>query len=247
MLSFIIPAHNEQLLLGRTLDAANAAARVVGERCEIIVVDDSSTDESASIAIKNGARVLHVHHRHIAATRNAGARIANGKFFFFVDADTVVTTRTVQAALRAMRRGAVGGGCVFRFDGRIPLYARILHPLAIGLARQIKMVGGCCLFCTREAFQATGGFCEKYYAAEEVAFTAALKRQGRFVVPREYVITSGRKVRSMPASQVLALLARIVVLGTSTFRTREGLDVWYGPRLPDSVDALFVLSEPIHA
>jgi glycosyltransferase involved in cell wall biosynthesis len=247
MLSFIIPAHNEQLLVGRTLDAVHTTARVLEERYEVIVVDDSSADETASIALEYGARLIQVHHRQIAATRNAGARIANGKFFFFVDADTVVTTRAVQAGLRAMRRGAVGGGCVFRFDGRIPLYARILHPLAIGVARQMKMVGGCCLFCTREAFQATGGFSEEYYAAEEVAFTAALKRQGRFVVPREYVITSGRKVRSMPARQVLALLARIVVLGPSTFRKREGLDIWYGPRLPDSVDVLFAPSEAIHA
>jgi glycosyltransferase involved in cell wall biosynthesis len=247
MLSFIIPAHNEQLLLGRTLDAVNITARAVGEPYEIIVVDDSSTDETATIAIEGGARVLHVHHRQIAATRNAGARIAKGEFYFFVDADTVVTTPAVQAALRAMRRGAVGGGCVFHFDGRIPFYARILHRLAIGVARQIKMVGGCCLFCTREAFQTTGGFCEQYYAAEEVGFTAALKRQGRFIVPREYVITSGRKARSMSACQVLALLARFALLGPSTFRRREGLDIWYGTRLPDSAGALLVPSEPIHA
>jgi glycosyltransferase involved in cell wall biosynthesis len=233
MISFIIPAHNEQLLLGRTLNAVNAAAREVGEPFEIIVVDDSSTDDTASIARANNVRLVQVHHRQIAATRNSGARSAKGDFFFFVDADTVVTAPALRAALRCMRRGAVGGGFAFRFDGRIPFYARIVHPLAMGVARQIKMVGGCCLFCTRAAFQATGGFCEQYYAAEEVGFTSALKRQGRFVVPREYVITSGRKARSMSACQVLALLARFAVLGPNTFRRREGLDIWYGPRLPD--------------
>ena len=54
---------------------------------------------------------------------------------------------------------------------------------------------GTFLFCTRSAFQATGGFNEKYYAAEEVAFVAALKLQGRFVILSETVITSGRKFR----------------------------------------------------
>ena len=47
--------------------------------------------------------------------------------FVFVDADTVVTDRAVAAAVKAMRRGAVGGGCGVHLDGRLPLYGRILQ------------------------------------------------------------------------------------------------------------------------
>src|SRR5438045_398600 len=63
----------------------------------------------------------------------------------------------------------------------------------------LKLVGGCFLFCTREAYQSIGGFCERYYAAEEAAFIKQLKRIGPFVVPVPTVITSGRKLRAHSA------------------------------------------------
>lgn len=109
LLSFIVPAHNEEQLLGRTLAAIHAAARASGELYEIVVADDASTDTTAAIARAHGAAVVSVCHRQIAATRNAGARIARGDLFFFIDADTVVTPAAVRAAMRAVRGGAVGG------------------------------------------------------------------------------------------------------------------------------------------
>jgi glycosyltransferase involved in cell wall biosynthesis len=74
MISFIVPAHNEQASLGRALEAIHKAARAVGQPYEIIVVDDASTDATPEIAAQNNARVMSVHHRQIAATRNSGAR-----------------------------------------------------------------------------------------------------------------------------------------------------------------------------
>ncbi|MBI3466369.1 MAG: glycosyltransferase, partial [Planctomycetes bacterium] len=50
MLSFIIPAHNEELLIGRTIQALHTAAASVGQPYEILVVDDASTDQTATIA-----------------------------------------------------------------------------------------------------------------------------------------------------------------------------------------------------
>ena len=55
---------------------------------------------------------------------------------------------------------------------------------------------GACLFCTADAFQTAGGFDENYYAAEDALFVAALKRQGRFAILAETVVTSGRKARA---------------------------------------------------
>jgi glycosyltransferase involved in cell wall biosynthesis len=233
MLSFIVPAHNEQLLIGRTLDALHAAAQALRETYEVIVADDASTDETAAIARAHGAQVVSVNHRQIAATRNAGARRARGELLFFVDADTLVPVAAVGEAVRAMRRGAVGGGCVFRFEGRLPLWARILYPLAVPVMRLAKLVGGCSLFCTHDAFRAVGGFNEEYYAAEEVAFIAALKGRGRFMIPRACVTTSGRKLRTLSAQEALALLVRVALGGPDWFRRREGLEAWYGPWPPD--------------
>jgi glycosyltransferase involved in cell wall biosynthesis len=230
VISFIVPAHNEEQLLGRTLVAIQTAAQASGESYEVIVADDASTDATAMIACAHEAVVVSVSHRQIAATRNAGARVARGDLLFFVDADTVVTRAAVRAAVREVRDGAVGGRCVFRFDCEIPPYARLLLALGSAMGRRLRLVGGCCLFCTREAFVAVGGFCERYFAAEEIAFLRAMKRYGRVVVPRPTVVTSGRKLSLLTVRELLALLARVAFHGPESFQRREGLDLWYGPR-----------------
>jgi len=245
MISFIIPAYNEEQLLGRTLTALTAAARALAEPFEIIVVDDASTDRTAAIAREHGARVVSVAHRQISATRNAGARAATGEMFLFIDADTVVNERAVAAAVAAMRAGAVGGGCAFRFDGRLPFYARVMGAVALPLYRLLGLASGCFLFCTRAAFQAVGGFDERLFGAEEAAMSRALHRQGRFVILRESVTTSGRKLRAYSAREVLGLLARLAVSGRKAVRKREGMEIWYGERRPDPEPAAEVLDRPL--
>jgi glycosyltransferase involved in cell wall biosynthesis len=237
VISFILPAYNEEQLLGRTLTALTAAARPLGQPFEIVVVDDASTDRTAAVARELGARVVPVAHRQIAATRNAGARAANGETFVFIDADTVVTGAAVAAAVEALRRGAVGGGCAFRFDGRLPLYGRLMAAVAVPLYRALGLASGCFLFCTRAAFHAAGGFDEGLFGAEEAAMSRALRRQGRFVVLREFVTTSGRKLRAHSGREVLAILARLALAGPRAVRRREGLDIWYGERRPDPESA----------
>jgi glycosyltransferase involved in cell wall biosynthesis len=233
MLSFVIPAHNEEDHIGPTIAAVMAAARQSGESFEVIVVDDASTDGTAAIAAEYGARIIHVEHRQIAATRNAGARAACGDVFFFVDADTLANPEAVCACLRELQKGAVGGGCVFRFDGVLPLWARVLYPVAVVLSRLLKLVGGCFLFCTREAFFEVGGFCERYFAAEEAAFIRALKRRGPFAVPGPTVVTSGRKLRANSFWRIVREAWRWMIRGPESYLRREGLELWYGERAGD--------------
>src|SRR6185503_16812179 len=101
MISFVVPAHNEEACLGRTLRAIHDSTHEIGQPYEIIVADDASTDATGEIAREHGAKVVQVNHRQIAATRNSGARAASGERIFFVDADTVINARVLAAALRA--------------------------------------------------------------------------------------------------------------------------------------------------
>ncbi|MEJ7745763.1 MAG: glycosyltransferase, partial [Luteimonas sp.] len=162
MLSFIIPAHDEARLIGATIDALHAATSTLRVDYEIVVVDDASTDETARIAQQHNTRVVAVAHRHIAAARNAGAREARGDVLVFVDADTQVDAHVVGAALDALRLDAVGGGATVRLRGQVAWHERWAGALLVWLLRLARIAPGCFIFCTRAAFDAGGGFDERY-------------------------------------------------------------------------------------
>ena len=244
MISFIVPAHNEQACLPRTLQAIHEAARVVGGAYEIIVVDDASTDATAEIARQNDARVVGVNHRQIAATRNSGGRAANGDRLFFVDADTTINPRAVAAAARYMDNGAAGGGAPTWMDKNevVPLYIQLVAVLQVGFAKLVGFTGGAFMFCTRDAFHVTGGFNERLFWGEEGGFAMALKRQGRFVVLWKPVLTSGRRFRKTSARQLVIGGGRMILSPVRMMTQRSSVqEIWYDSnreeddRMPNSL------------
>lgn len=241
MISFIVPAHNEQARLGRTLQAIHESASAVGQPYEVIVVDDASTDPTAEVASQHSATVLTVNHRQIAATRNSGARAAQGKRLLFVDADTIINPRVVASALRHMDKGAAGGGAPARFEGTAPLYAHLLLWWLGFFMRLAGISGGAFMFCTREAFHAVGGFDERLFGAEDAAMSWALKREGRFVVLWKYVLTSARRMRGIRGLQMLAALIRMGFFPSSLMRRSSVKNIWYDSNRAESHKALDLL------
>ncbi len=229
MLSFVIPAHNEEVCLPRTLTVLAEAARQVGREYEVIVVNDASTDRTREIALPHGARVVDVEHRKISATRNSGGRAAKGDLLFFVDADTQASAEAIQEAIAVMEAGAVGGGCHFSYDAPLPLWGQILLPIGNFLGRRLTLTGGAFLFCRRSEFEATGGFDEGLFAAEDVAFVQALKKRGRFVIPKAEVVTSARKIDRMTFRFAIFQIIQFLFRGPAMYTSREGLGLWYGP------------------
>jgi glycosyltransferase involved in cell wall biosynthesis len=90
VISFVIPALNEERNIGQTL---RAIQRVMGDSyChESIVVDHGSTDRTATIALEFGASVYRQNGGTIASLRNLGARQAKGDVLVFLDADVELT------------------------------------------------------------------------------------------------------------------------------------------------------------
>jgi glycosyltransferase involved in cell wall biosynthesis len=230
--SFVMPAHNEEPLIGGALASLRAAADALGQPYEIIVVDDASTDRTAAIAHAAGARVVPVNLRQIGAARNAGARVATGDTLVFVDADTHASVEAVRGVLDARCAGAIGGGVRVRFDEPIPAWARRLMPLFMGMMVRLRWAAGCFVFVSRDAFDAVGGFDESLFASEEIALSRTLKRRGRFVMLPAYVRTSGRKLRTYSGFEVLWLGLR-VTLWPWSLKRRSALPLWYGKRRED--------------
>lgn len=226
MISFIIPAYNEENYIEATIKAIHETGTKISDTYEIIVANDASTDRTQAIAEKNGAKVVTVSNRQIAATRNAGARNAKGDVFIFVDADTFVNEKVVLAALNAIKNGAVGGGATVGFD-QAPFYARVMAGTLNLLFRITKHAAGCFMFCTRQAFEATKGFDEEYFGAEEIIFSRALKKQGKFIFLREKVTTSGRKLKSYSGWQIFRISASLILRGPNSVKKRKGMEFWY--------------------
>jgi glycosyltransferase involved in cell wall biosynthesis len=236
VISFVIPAFNEERLLGRTVQAIHTAGGDLGEPYEVVVADDASIDRTAAVATEHGARVVRVQYRQIAATRNAGARAAGGDYLIFVDADTVVSRGAVRGAVAAMVAGAIGGGAAVQFDEPVPAYARVLLSLLVRAFRRARLAGGCFLFCTRSAFEAVGGFDERLFGSEEVTMSRALARQGQFVLLRDHVVTSGRKLRAYRPWEIMGVFVGLFLRGRRAARDRSGMELWYGERRPDPID-----------
>ena len=84
LVSVIIPCFNRAPLVG---DAIQSALRE-GPEVEVIVVDDGSTDGSASVAARyDGVRVVRTENRGPSAARNTGLEQSSGDFIRFLDSD----------------------------------------------------------------------------------------------------------------------------------------------------------------
>ncbi len=231
MISLIVPAHNEEFELPATLAALFAAGTTSGEAFEVIVADDASTDATAAIATAAGARVVPLARRQIAAARNAGARAAQGDIFFFVDADTHIAPVHLREGLAALGEGYAGGGALVDFHGEIPRWAQRLLVLFTAIYFRLFNLGaGAFLFTSRANYEATGGFDERHFAGEEVYFSQALKKLGRFKVLAAPVLTSGRKLRMHSGQRIFWQSLPLIFLGPLVTRSRRGLALWYDGR-----------------
>lgn len=230
MLSFVIPAYNEEYELRRTIAAIRSAANSLGHQHEIIVVDDGSTDSTPDIARAEGAVLIQIQRRQIAAARNAGGSAARGDILFFVDADTRISAVHISDALSALGSGCSGGSAKVDIEGVIPRWARIFLRVFSVVYFANNLGAGAFLFTTRENFDRIGGFDESLFIGEEVYFSMALKKISRFKLLPVPIVTSGRKLRMYSGTKILSRSLWIILHGPAAARDRNNCDFWYDGR-----------------
>ena len=169
-LSFIIPAKNEEEHLGRCLKSLFVS---IGDRsdCEIIVIDNGSTDNTAEIARSAGVRLFNRPGMTVSALRNLGARVAEGKLLAFVDADVTVAEDWVETALKLMRPGGVamvGTSPGIPEDSRWVARAWQLQVLARRQRCRRQWLESMNMVVRKEVFQSVGGFDETLVTCEDV-------------------------------------------------------------------------------
>src|SRR3954464_11615032 len=104
--SVVIPCLNEAPTIERAVNAALEALENAGIRGEVIVADNGSTDGSAELAERAGARVVHEPRRGYGSAYLAGFAAARGDYIVMGDADLTYDFREIPRFMSELDNGA---------------------------------------------------------------------------------------------------------------------------------------------
>ncbi len=217
-------------MLRSTLESVFDAIDELQIQAEVIVVNDASTDNTATIARSLQCRVIDVELRNIGAVRNAGAAIASNDWLFFLDADTLLPTRTLAGAADMLARGFAGGGAHVSIPDhpRVNWFKKLMiFGVKVFWQAIAGKAAGCFMFCQKSIFEQFGGFDETVFAAEEWFFSVETTKRGKFGLVRHPVITSARKLHTYSTFELIRFLTLPVLTTAPLFSTRQGLEILY--------------------
>ncbi|MGC9941660.1 MAG: glycosyltransferase [Verrucomicrobiota bacterium] len=238
-ISIVVPAFNEEKLLGRSLAEIKTAATAFachGWQHEIVVCDNNSTDRTAEIAKATGALVVFEPFNQIGRARNAGAAAATGDWLVFVDADSHPSAELFADVAEQISSGrCLAGGSTVRLDEKM-LVAGIITGLWNLLSRCNKWLAGSFIFVEAEAFRQIGGFNPEYFAAEELNLSQQLKKLARrrrkkiVILHRHPLLTSARKMKLYTPGELAGFFFRSIFNHRRAVRSREAAYLWYDGR-----------------
>ncbi|MEM1366881.1 MAG: glycosyltransferase family 2 protein [Cyanobacteria bacterium P01_H01_bin.15] len=137
---------------------------------EIIVVNDSSTDNSGKLAQEKGLRVIELAtNKGPAIARNRGAQAAKSDWLFFLDADVVIPPTLFAQAADLISKNPQVAAWIGSYDDApgannfLSQYRNLLHHYTHQQGREnASTFWGACGLIRRETFLASGGFDEAY-------------------------------------------------------------------------------------
>ena len=177
LVSIVMPVHNGQRFLAAAIDSALGQDY---EPVEVIVVDDGSTDDSADIArARPAVRLIEQPNGGVSAARNAGLAAARGELIAFLDQDDVLMpdklTTQVAALIAEPALDFVVGKLRIELEPgspRPPWWNPAWNPEG-EVASQLGTV-----LARRRAFDAIGGFDERYSIVGDADWLARAKDAG---------------------------------------------------------------------
>ena len=173
----MIPAHNEEAYVERTLEALRAQDY---GWYEVIVVANGCTDRTAEAARGKCSRLIVLSQKNLGVARNLGARMAKGEILMFLDADTILEPDALRKIVARFTPSCAAGTLKGKPDDKLFRYKMIyalknlvhgcyLHPGSSGV-----------ILCWRKHFIQAGGFDEGLQVRENSELIRRLLRFGRY-------------------------------------------------------------------
>jgi glycosyltransferase involved in cell wall biosynthesis len=162
--SVVIPAYNSARYISTAVESALAQSL---RDCEIIVIDDGSTDHTREIIARFGSSVRYVAQRNagVAVARSRGIQESQGHYIGFLDADDTWLPTKLERQVMALSQSPARA-CYTAYT----ICDRALRPLAVqrslrhgpmldDLLLRGNVVGNICsVLCDRALFSMVGGF-----------------------------------------------------------------------------------------
>ncbi len=175
LVSIVIPTYNRALL---GPDSVRSALSQSYPRCEVIVADDGSTDDTvARLEREFGAAIRIVRQQHAgpAVARNAGIHASTGELVAFLDSDDIwmpeKLERCVPALLARPEIGVAYTALRIREldSGRAYLQPQytLSGPIARELFLECKGVNTSTLLARRSCLEKVGGFDEEFFRVQD--------------------------------------------------------------------------------
>lgn len=210
--SIIIPVFNKCDLTAQCLKALAEATTKTAH--EIIVVDNASSDATpqrlGEIRATNLRVIRNETNRGFAGACNQGAAAAKGRFFLFLNNDTIPVQGWLEPLVEEMRANPnvamVGGkllyesglvqhaGVAFARETRSPFHPHRLLRMddpRVNVRRELQAVTAACVLIRPKAFQECGGFREDYRNGyEDLDLCLEIRKRGGVIVyqPKSIVI-----------------------------------------------------------
>ena len=183
MISFIIPAYNEQNYIENTL-------KKIPKDSEVIIVCNGCTDNTYKIARKCTKKVYNIDKKNVSLARNYGAKKAKNNILVFLDADTIVNKNFINKILSIKDKNFFGTCKVYPDNNHILAHLYCFIKNLIGLLGIHNSSG--IIFSSKKLFNKVK-FNENLIKRENQDFSVRAKQYGKRYFLSCYTITSMRR------------------------------------------------------
>jgi len=238
LVSVIIPTYNRAALVVEAIDSVLRQRRCL---FELIVVDDGSTDATASVLTRREKELRYIRqpHRGVAAARNLGARHARGQWLAFLDSDDLwQPTKLAEQLVFHRQSGDILVSQTeeiwLRNGKRVNPCAHHRKPAGDIFVESLTrcLVSPSAVLMRRELFEWAGGFDETLTVCEDYDLWLRIANRVPIgLVPKALVIRRGghadqlsRRLWGMDRFRVAAMLKLLATDELSTARRQAVVD-----------------------